>query len=358
MEQQHLLDIASYNTVTDWRAVANDGIVGTSVKVSQALNYLNPLRGVQTFGARAVGVVPGGYHFGDPRVSATEQARYFITHARALGLLDAGALAPMYDAEDWVGGGLSWSSPDQLTHHIREFIRVLRDEADVNRVLVYGSLNWWVSGWLRPNEWQHDGVEVLNWIAYYNGDPGNTGTWHDARDALHQHTSDGVVPGVIGRVDKNVTLNGRTVGDLRIGDDDMGAQELAMLQEILDNVRPVRIEIAKKTDGVETPTALVPPNVAAANVYAMTFYGSNYGWGDSIIERLTEIAGGDKEELRAALRDVVTEENTKFLESFKQDALAIVGSDNEAQALAIVDALARRLALPTPVDLPAAPAGE
>lgn len=210
---EHLIDISGYNAVTDWNAVRANGIVGASIKVSQQVNYLNPLCGVQAAGARAAGVAPGGYHFGDPRVSAADQARYFVEHASPHGLFDDDALAPMYDAENWEGGGLVWPSPKVLNDHIAEHIRVVREETGVRRHLVYGSLSWWGS-WIDPDLWADD--DVLLWIAVYNGDPGNLQGWDHPNDVLHQHTSSGIVPGIPGQVDKNVTLRGRRIGDLVI----------------------------------------------------------------------------------------------------------------------------------------------
>ncbi|MET1074340.1 MAG: glycoside hydrolase family 25 protein [Umezawaea sp.] len=216
---EHLIDISVYNSVNDWNAVRADGIVGASIKVSQQVNYLNPACGAQVAGARGAGVAPGGYHFGDPRVNAAQQAQFFVDNARRFGLFDDGALAPMYDAENWEGGGLVWPSPQVLNNHIAEHIRVVRQETGVARHLVYGSLSWWQSRWIDPDAWADE--DVLLWVAVYNGQPGYLQGWSHPNDALHQHTSEGIVSGIPGRVDKNVTLRGRRIGDLVNGGNDM-----------------------------------------------------------------------------------------------------------------------------------------
>jgi len=220
MPVENLIDISSYNTVNDWNAVRAGGIVGASIKVSQQVNYLNPMCGAQAAGARGAGVAPGGYHFGDPRVSASVQAQYFVANARPHGLFNDEALAPMYDVENWEGGGLVWPSPQVLNSHIAEHIRVVREETGVQRHLVYGSLSWWQNGWIDPGVWADE--NVLLWIAVYNGQPGNLEGWSHPNDALHQHTSSGIVPGISGQVDKNVTLRDRAIGDLvNRSEDDM-----------------------------------------------------------------------------------------------------------------------------------------
>jgi GH25 family lysozyme M1 (1,4-beta-N-acetylmuramidase) len=252
MDPDHLIDIAVFNEVRDWGKVAADGIKGASIKVSQQVNYLNPLAKGQFEGARSVDIAAGGYHFGDPRVSAARQASYFVANARGLGAFRQGALAPMYDAENWEGGGLVWPNPKTLNDHIREHIRVVREETGVLEHLVYGSLSWWLNGWIDPDIWSDE--HVLNWIAVYNGQPGNLsmpgGTWDHPRDALHQHTSSGIVPGVVGHVDKNTTLRGRKIADLTIGntEDDMsgeGPNIIAFLAHGGDSTRVNSMEAAE-----------------------------------------------------------------------------------------------------------------
>src|SRR3954471_20490217 len=218
MPVENLIDISSYNAVNDWNAVRANGIVGASIKVSQQVNYLNPLCGSQAAGARRAGIAPRGYHFRDPRVSPAEQARYFVDNARPHGLFNDEALAPMYDAENWEGGGLVWPSPQVLNSHIAEHIRVVREETGVQRHLVYGSLSWWQGRWIDPDVWADE--NVLLWIAVYNGQPGYLQGWSHPNDALHQHTASGVVPGIPGQVDKNVTLRDRAIGDLVNGSED------------------------------------------------------------------------------------------------------------------------------------------
>jgi len=261
MDVDHLIDISVYNEVRDWAQVARDGIKGASIKVSQQVNYLNPLAAAQFAGARSVGVAPGGYHFGDPRVSAARQASYFVANARPLGAFAEDALAPMYDAENWEGGGLVWPNPQTLNAHIAEHIRVVREETGVLRHLVYGSLSWWQDGWIDPDLWADE--NVLLWIALYNGQPGNLQGWDHPNDALHQHTSSGIVPGIPDRVDKNVTLRGRSMADLIIGgSDDMpnisqedldvllaGARKVTTNYRIPDDERPRAIDQADDVVG-------------------------------------------------------------------------------------------------------------
>lgn len=217
---EYLFDISNHNDpVIDWaRVVAPDDVPGGWLKLTQATDFIDGLADDYVAQAKDDGVMLGGYHFGDHRYDALTQARFFFDRAQALGLLDAGDLAPMYDVENWGTKTFQVVWPDRAT--IRHHVNVWLDEAvrrSVKRALVYGSLSWWLGGMLVPSDYERDDIEVLNWIAVYNGRPGDLQGWSHPRDALHQYTSDGTFDGIDGRVDKNSTLNGRTSAGLTLG---------------------------------------------------------------------------------------------------------------------------------------------
>ncbi len=334
MDVDHLIDIAVFNEVRDWDKVAADGIKGASVKVSQQVNYLNPLAASQFAGAQRVGIAAGGYHFGDPRVSAARQASYFVANARGLGAFKQGALAPMYDAENWKEGGLVWPNPKTLNDHIREHIRVVREETGVLEHLVYGSLSWWKDGWIDPDIWGDE--HVLNWIAVYNGQPGNLQGWDHPNDGLHQHTSSGIVPGVVGHVDKNTTLRGRRIADLTIGntEDDM------QLTDRMENAwggNPTLAEVFRyidwrssvAVDGIEQLQLTLK---AQSDVLAAIAEDANID-----AERLTAIVNTSVNEGLARVQD-------GLIGMVRAAVHAELGTDNEEQAERIIEAIGRQLA--------------
>lgn len=227
-EVEHYVDLSNHNDPTiDWRAAAADGLDGGWIKLTQATNFVDGL--ADDYVATVKGAMPlGGYFFGDHRYDAHQQARMFFDRAQELNLLDPDDLAVMYDVENWTqGNGVNvvWPNRQTIAHHVNVWL----DEAvrrGVRRALVYGSLSWWLSGLLNPADYERDDIEVLNWIAVFNGDPGNVGSWSHPRDALHQHTSSGIVPGIDGRVDKNTTLRGRTRAGLTNGGDGVSKQDV------------------------------------------------------------------------------------------------------------------------------------
>lgn len=227
-EVEHYVDLSNHNDPTiDWNAAARSGLDGAWIKLTQATDFIDAL--ADDYVAQVKDAMPlGGYHFGDHRYDAHQQARTFFDRAAALNLLDAGDLAPMYDVENWTQANrvnVVWPNRATIAFHVNAWL----DEAvrrGVKRALVYGSLSWWLGGLLVPADYDRDDIEVLNWLAVFNGEPGNIGGWSHPRDALHQHTSSGTVDGIDGRVDKNTTLRGRTHADLTIGGNGVSVQDV------------------------------------------------------------------------------------------------------------------------------------
>lgn len=208
-----LIDISSWNVVNDWSAVRKAGISGASVKTTQGDYYRNPLRQTQMEGGRGAGVATGAYHFADSNSTPERNADYFVGNSRPLGAFDKGALLPMLDVENESGGNIAWN-PTNANMYIPRWIAQMRQESQVAKVAVYANLSFF-KNILRPDEWADDNVVL--WLALYNGDPGNTGGWNHKRLGVHQHTSDGIVGGIPGRVDRNVTVNNVRVSDLILG---------------------------------------------------------------------------------------------------------------------------------------------
>lgn len=210
-----LIDVSGWNTINDWgRVRTGSNISGVSVKLSQGNYYRNPLRQAQVTGARAATVAAGGYHFPDSDLSPETDARYFVETGRSLGVFDKGSLLPMLDVEDSVPDHIAWN-PTNANALCKTWINLVRAETGVKQVAVYGNLHFF-RNILRADEWADDNVFL--WLALYNGDPGNTGGFTHRRLAIHQHTSQGIIDGAVGHIDRNVTLPGFRTADLVIGD--------------------------------------------------------------------------------------------------------------------------------------------
>lgn len=208
-----LVDISSYNPVSDWGAVRGAGISGASVKTTQGDYYRNPLRQAQIEGGRGAGVATGAYCFADSNSTPERNADYFVGNSKGLGVFDKGSLLPMLDVENEANGNIYWNATN-ANMFVPRWIAQVRRETGVAKVAVYANLSFFKTV-LRPDEWADDNVFL--WLALYNGDPGNTSGYNHRRLALHQHSSKGLVAGIPGNVDRNVTLNGFRIGDLTLG---------------------------------------------------------------------------------------------------------------------------------------------
>jgi GH25 family lysozyme M1 (1,4-beta-N-acetylmuramidase) len=205
------IDVSHWNRVDDWAAVRGNDIGFVSIKLTESTRFTDPAAAAHADGARAAGIHAGGYHFAQ-NTDLAGQVQHFAQRLAALGLTGPDALAPMLDME--AGSVRARANP-----FIADFIAGLRAATGVGRVLVYANLDWFRNV-LRPVEWLDD--DVLLWIARYNGNPGNPGFAHPSL-AVHQHTAQGHVPGIPGNVDRNATIGAYTLGDLLIGEPQLGA---------------------------------------------------------------------------------------------------------------------------------------
>lgn len=207
------IDISNHNTITNWSAVRGNNITFTSVLLTQGDYFVSQPATNQVSSARAANITVGGYHFADSNTSVSANVNAFTARAKAVGVLGTGSFLPMLDIEADPHDGISWNS-SSANSFIAEWIREFRSATGVAPVAVYADLSFWQTV-LHPDQWADS--QVFLWVALYNGDPGNTEGWSHRQLALHQHTKNGVVPGVTSNVDRDVTVNGFTVLALTIG---------------------------------------------------------------------------------------------------------------------------------------------
>lgn len=117
---------------------------------------------------------------------------------------------------------------------------------------------------------------------------------------------------------------------------------------MFDSLKPVAVETGPKGADGKTPTYMVRPNEAAANVYAMTFFGSNYGFGKAIVKQLAEATGGtidvDEEKIAALVSDSLAPAIAQGVVEVAVPAiLQVIGKDNKDQAQAVIDLIHQKL---------------
>lgn len=225
--------------------------------------------------------------------------------------------------------------------------------------------------------WERQGRPNLDWMGqsgriggrwkswYPDYDPGSfdailrklaSYVWSDSRGGIAtrivQFTSSGRLSGWGGNLDLNYFPGSRAeLEALLTGEDDMSPELEQMIRDIHVATRPVTIEIgppdrqAGEHGDPVAPKYAIALNEAAANVAAMVFWGSNYGFGPSIASQLAEIRSQDPGDIKDAVRQFTEAANNLFGDMLSRLEAAI-NEDNADQALATVIELRKQLALP------------
>jgi GH25 family lysozyme M1 (1,4-beta-N-acetylmuramidase) len=90
------LDVARYEPVIDWAKLRAQEIRFVFIKATQRSDYVDPKFLTHWTNAKQAGILRGAYHFLDPDVDATAQARHFLDTVK----LEPGDLPPVLDLED------------------------------------------------------------------------------------------------------------------------------------------------------------------------------------------------------------------------------------------------------------------
>lgn len=188
------IDVARYQGEPDWGAVRNAGYAFSYIKATEGIGYVSPTLDSQLAGARAAGMVTGLYHYARPDTNSPQQdAADFAAQLARLDSSAPGNLPPCLDIE--VEGG-------DLSAWVKGFVDALRGHTGRHEIMVYASASWFADK-LGTDAWVDPGVFL--WVAHYGREPGSPGYLTD-RVVLHQHASDGRVPGIAGNTDLNVSL--------------------------------------------------------------------------------------------------------------------------------------------------------
>jgi hypothetical protein len=173
------------------------------------------------------------------------------------------------------------------------------------------------------------------------------------------HTLPGGMPGFRQRV--SAILNGED--DLSAAAEEQIRQIYASMEKMalqrgvdigdafvsmFDSLKPVAVETGPKGADGKVPTLMVRPNEAAANVYARTFFGSNYGFGEAIVKRLAEATGGtidiDEEALAQRINGTIAPVVAQAVVEVALPAIReVMGEDNKDQAQAVIDLIRQKL---------------
>lgn len=207
------IDIYRYQTVTDPTAVANAGVRFAYVKGTDGGEPAPVRADVQVRQMRSVGIPVGLYHYAQLSPSPERQAEVLLAEVDRLG---AHGLPPALDLE------LPWQPGPAARGFAYAFLTRLREHG-FRRVTLYANTSM-------LNGIDVDTLDVpglVIWEANYGPNDGRRHTlprrpW---QRHVHQYTSVGTLPGILGRVDLNDTPNLAWLNDTERSDDVALAQE-------------------------------------------------------------------------------------------------------------------------------------
>lgn len=184
----------AYQTVTDWKAVADHGVRFVWVKATNGPRIATFNNGTPApadpvvAGARSVGVAPGLYHYalaGDPLA----QADVFAGEVLRLGCHGPGVLPPALDLEETAIAGPRGFAV--------AFLARLQQRIGQQRVAFYSAASWMAR--LLPDTWGVPGLVV--WTAAYGPNDGAVHpiaqySTYRGRTDIQQYSSAGSCPGI------------------------------------------------------------------------------------------------------------------------------------------------------------------
>lgn len=167
--------LALRESVSDWARLRAGSVAFASVTVTESLNWVDDSSARQLTRALEAGVHAGIRHLAR-QGGAIDQARHVVRTGAPLGAFAPGVLAPALDAR---ADGID-------DRFVKTWIKTLRAEAGIRRVLVYASFEDWQHRF-HPDKWADS--DVVLWLVRHNGIAGRPG-WFHSRLGIHQHAAD------------------------------------------------------------------------------------------------------------------------------------------------------------------------
>jgi len=183
------LDLSNHQRDVDWPAIASAGIQFAICKATEGTDFVDAFYATNVAGARAAGLLPGAYHYGDTRDNPAADAKHFLSVALP-HLLPGDLLA--LDIEEAKGAGV-----DVAAWSLAWLETVV--EATGCRALCY-SYPHFIATYLTDPALAAYPLWLASWQA---ANPTVPEPWSDY--AIWQFTSEGTVAGISGHADVNRT---------------------------------------------------------------------------------------------------------------------------------------------------------
>jgi lysozyme len=189
----HGIDVSKYQGDIDWATVRRSGVEFVWIKATEGANHVDSKFQQNWAGAKQAGIARGAYHFVWWCRHPHEEIEWFKANVPN----DPDALPPVLDVE---------ATPDskscKRTLHREEVLADMRimlqdlERAYGKRPVIYVTVDFY-QHIMHPNEFSDYPV----WVRSVKHSP--TVTYPGRRWAFWQYQSDGIVPGIRGKVDRN-----------------------------------------------------------------------------------------------------------------------------------------------------------
>lgn len=186
----HGIDISHYQGAINWEKVRNVELDDSPlrfifIKATEGTDLMDDYFNENWYQARANGFLRGAYHFFSPKTPGKQQAQYFLRQVH----LEDGDLPPVLDIE--TVGSLT---PLQVKNEVLNWLNAVEVRYGV-KPIIYTNYRFKL-------DYLNDDIfkSYPYWIAHYYVDKVEyKGKWN-----FWQHTDQGVIPGIKGKVDLNI----------------------------------------------------------------------------------------------------------------------------------------------------------
>ncbi|HUG31198.1 MAG TPA: glycoside hydrolase family 25 protein [Candidatus Limnocylindria bacterium] len=189
------IDISHWQGTIDWAKVKAAGKTFAIAKATEGIGWKDDAYDRNKAGAMGQGILFGAYHFARPGSNdPVKEADWFVD---TMGQ-ERGMLIPTLDLERT--GGLG---PTALTDWVKAWLQRVDQRLGV-KSMIYVSPSFWRT-YMDNTRWFADNGYSVLWVAHWNTTSPSVpaDNWGGRSWTFWQYTSDGVVPGISGRVDLN-----------------------------------------------------------------------------------------------------------------------------------------------------------
>jgi len=160
------IDVSRWQPNVDWALLKSKGVEFVIIKATQGNYAVDSMLKTHVAGAKKAGMIIGLYHWADPLVDATSQAKYFLNAIAGLSYHMVAVDVEQFwaDWQEWSSGNIKkYIQPDVISTNARTILKYWQNNLSVPRV-VYTRASF-IHGFARPMLTWVGGLPL--WLAHY-----------------------------------------------------------------------------------------------------------------------------------------------------------------------------------------------